>query len=77
VAIRCALNSFTPQDIAQWKPAVIFVGSGMDETGTSGGKNVFIGKCACRFALRGDNKITGCPPPFSYVANKLTRALMP
>jgi uncharacterized protein (DUF362 family) len=77
VAIRCALNSFTPQKIAQWKPAVIFVGSGMDETGGSDGKNLFVGKCACRFALRGADKITGCPPPFSYVADKLSRALMP
>jgi len=75
VAIRCALNSFTPQKIAQWKPAVIFVGSDMDESGTSGAKNVFIGKCACEFARRGDHKITGCPPPFSYVANKLNEAL--
>ena len=29
VAIRCALNSFTPRQIAAWKPAVIFVGGEM------------------------------------------------
>jgi len=77
VAIRCALNSFTLQNLAQWKPAVIFVGSGIDETGTGDVKTVFIGKCACRFARRGADKISGCPPPFSYVADKLNRALMP
>ncbi len=77
VAIRCALNSFGPQEIAQWTPAVIVVGSDRIEVGTSGFKNVFIGKCACRFAERGDDKITGCPPPFSYVAGKLNRTLTP
>ncbi len=75
VAIRCALNSFAPQQLETWRPAVIHVGSCRDDTGASGGRKVFIGKCACRFAVRGDEKITGCPPPFTYVANRLSRAL--
>jgi hypothetical protein len=77
VAIRCALNSFQEQAIAQWRPAVIYVGSDIDDTGTNQGKNVFVGKCACKLADGGGDKITGCPPPFAYVAAKLKRALAP
>jgi len=75
VAIRCALNSFDPATLRTWKPSVIFVGADADVSGASAAKPVYVGNCACDLAGRDDVKIGGCPPPFSYVAKKLSRAL--
>jgi len=75
VAIRCALNSFAPESLQEWKPSLVFVGAAPDTTAAPSDKRVYVGNCACRLAGRGDIKIGGCPPPFSYTARKLNQAL--